>query len=322
MGMFGILITQFVASVSAVYRGGARGSKLDQNAIRMHNIGFDAKFLDADNMPLAYDNGVALFEEMRDIVDELCCTESICDLSKEYDTLNCYAFRVISVKLPDDNPLYKQRLYFYFDQQRTLVPPFAYKEYNEAFESGDLDKCYRILNSVFGKISCEEAAYLGAYAVRERFIKNKGRGILFLDTISGKMFFLGREKNAARGGKKSVLIIPNGFLNIYKFLTYSLNLIEKMVAQSEYASKINEVYYGLIGIKGCSGDSVGLNVEICETPVCKLLAYKFFVYNVLSMEVCGVGRDAIIDWINQSKGIMFVKVGKSSLRVKVDVEFM
>ncbi|ORD94702.1 hypothetical protein ECANGB1_135 [Enterospora canceri] len=205
----------------------------------------------------------------------------------------------------------------------SLVPPFVYNDYVKALGDGNLDDCYKILNSVFGKISTEEAAYLAAYKIRDRLNGKHQRGVLFVDVLSGKTFFMEqrRRDSGEKGGKNRILLVPNGFLNLYKFFGYSLYLVDLMVSTSSYASEIRAVESALIGGKTFKGANVTINVESRELPVCKILTYKYFVYTVFSMEVCGLPSTTIKKTIAALREKMF-EVQNSVILIRKEVDIL
>lgn len=197
-------------------------------------------------------------------------------------------------------------LYYLFDTARSVVPPQLFDEYIKEFEAGRLDICYGLLNSVYGCVYTDELTYLMALRTKEKMVMSQESGVLFVDTQKNKVYKMVTSQNLSH---PRVLIVPNGTMNVYKFLTFSLYLIDKMIEDSQYKDLLEKLksrlFYGINVDVNTNGSKIECVSTTGYTPIVNIVAYKYFVYLVLSLEIFCVPEAAVYEFVNELEKVMF-----------------
>ncbi|OQS53967.1 hypothetical protein EHP00_1737 [Ecytonucleospora hepatopenaei] len=258
--------------------------------------------------------GSEMYKKMKQIVTST-CTDSCITLGPEYSCFCNLGIRIYPlVNIKDTKGREIKLLNFYFDQMRSLVPAYIFNEYNSAYKAGKYDTCYSLLGLVYeNRRTCVENTYIKALNKKSEEEKNGKSGILFVDTVNGKMYLL---ECRSMGTDPNILILPNNSMCLETFLSFSLYLIDRIVQTSENSAMIMEVKRLLF--EKYSVDVIGSDITIClaTAPVTQLVVYKFYVYCMLTFEIFGVSSQDISTFSEEFKKNIFKSASVDAIVVK------
>lgn len=289
----------FLTSLSVIlsYSQGMKTEAYDN--LIVHNLRLFNQYALLESCSVAR-TGCELFKHMKDLIRDICCDSESIEESECVSEFIAFNFIISGICKSKDNfdiERKKAVLYQFFDQQRSLVPPMIFEDYDNAFIRNELDKCYSLLNVAYGELTKEEMAYIKAYKYRDTLRTTEhSSGILFVDLVNVKMYFMKVENCLkSRLNENNVLLVPNGIFNLYKFYSYTMYLIDKIVETSQYCKLIqgykNHILYEQP--VDCENKTIGEIEVLATTPSIRILAYKFLTYCILSMEISGLSPKEI-----------------------------
>ena len=278
------------------------------NEFAMHNLSnFSSIFSTYTPTSYSFEHGQELYVEINNVIEAINANASEIKGDCIFESLGFKIIPLSDLAMKERKRLLSL-LYFYFDQMRSIMPPATYDAYEREFRASNLDKCLSIIQSVYGARNVAECAFMKAHAQRETLEKTKHDGLLFVDLNTAKTFFLDFKRKT--NGKNKVLIVPNGFLNLFTFYTYSLHLIDKMIETSNYEYQINTVKEHLFGGRSIQvTENTTWHSEVAGAPIAKILAFKHYVYCMFSLEVLGLPARDVKEIGDELKNKMFQQVG-------------
>ncbi|KAL6121408.1 hypothetical protein NUSPORA_01667 [Nucleospora cyclopteri] len=264
----------------------------EANQLVMHNLGFftiNTSNITQYSKTLSFKLGQDLFKRIRKILDSFFLKRSIpmtpTNVISYFPIVNISLQAISCENITSEQDI--TLLYFFLDQMRTLISPEFHDIYTTAFESRNFDTCFSLLNMVFGTLSTEERAFLRAYSTRNQLVNQGKTGVLFVDVYNNLLYFSEflPHFSSTRPSDKQILMIPNGILDIYKFYTYSMYLIDYMVKGSIFQERIEEIKAFIFAPYDNGSDLPQIR---CDNIAIRVLAFKFIVYHYISLELSGM----------------------------------